>query len=590
MNIKAKFYSQTYLFTLIILSTALGYALYNIFYAFHPTDDGFILGYAWRIIHGEIPYRDFIYVRTPLSPYIACLWFLFPKSWQFLIARASFYLWISIAVITVGLIALKIEKKSLQKTEFLYFIFMAVSFMIWAIHNFPPMSWHTVDGVLLSSVGISLFVWSLYLLFQSKVHKIKYFIIRITSGLLCGAAYLAKQNYVPILVFFGLLIWIEFFILFKKDKRFAILNFSISLISLIFLTILFIFYLELSNGIGYMIAQLMRASKINLLFEVGFNYYFQKSNLFNLGILMGAFAGFSPFFYRFVHKRPNRIVLTLSAVIIIATPIFIAIMSYKYVTTGNLGLAYPVFWWIVTSFVIGQILSLDKIKENIYKIIFGIGLIIIVWSSSISWGYYFPFIGMCIGFIIIFWTIRPLLEIIKSKRLISIMVITISILSSIVVIYCMGRMNYLHPYKDESRNMLTANIAEIFPKFGHLYSNERHKRKLNNLKLLAKECGAFSENRNKIVMIPNHGIWYFLTDTRNPVSLDWITPAEYQIFHDRLILELKTKAKIAIIEKESTDENSACVRPGAVPNWIIKHWKLKTRIHCFFAYENPEKL
>lgn len=55
-----------------VLFGGLGLAFFvlNAQHAYHPTDDGFILAYTWHVANGEIPYRDFLYVRTPLSPYL----------------------------------------------------------------------------------------------------------------------------------------------------------------------------------------------------------------------------------------------------------------------------------------------------------------------------------------------------------------------------------------------------------------------------------------------------------------------------------------------------------------------------------------
>src|ERR1035437_1441824 len=66
---------------------------FNLFYGYHPSDDGFVLGFAWRVWNGEIPHRDFITIRPPLTPLIHQVWMLFPQQFQFPAARAGFYLW-----------------------------------------------------------------------------------------------------------------------------------------------------------------------------------------------------------------------------------------------------------------------------------------------------------------------------------------------------------------------------------------------------------------------------------------------------------------------------------------------------------------
>jgi hypothetical protein len=55
-------------------------------------DDGFILAFGWRIWNGEVPYRDFIFHKTPLSLYLHSLWLLLPNNLTYLAPRFGFYL------------------------------------------------------------------------------------------------------------------------------------------------------------------------------------------------------------------------------------------------------------------------------------------------------------------------------------------------------------------------------------------------------------------------------------------------------------------------------------------------------------------
>src|SRR4026208_2274105 len=61
-------------------------------HSYHPTDDGLILSYSWRIWNGEIPHRDFNFTRPFLSPMIHTIWFLLPQNLVFKAARASYFL------------------------------------------------------------------------------------------------------------------------------------------------------------------------------------------------------------------------------------------------------------------------------------------------------------------------------------------------------------------------------------------------------------------------------------------------------------------------------------------------------------------
>ena len=77
-------------FVALFTGLALALFLLNGWNAYHPTDDGFILAYSWRVGHGEVPYRDFLYVRMPLTPYLHSLALLLPDGWQIQAGRLAF--------------------------------------------------------------------------------------------------------------------------------------------------------------------------------------------------------------------------------------------------------------------------------------------------------------------------------------------------------------------------------------------------------------------------------------------------------------------------------------------------------------------
>src|SRR6266498_2935031 len=47
-------------------------------FGFHPTDQGFVLGQSWRLLHGEIPHRDLISARPLGSAALHVVDFLLP--------------------------------------------------------------------------------------------------------------------------------------------------------------------------------------------------------------------------------------------------------------------------------------------------------------------------------------------------------------------------------------------------------------------------------------------------------------------------------------------------------------------------------
>ena len=117
---------------------------------FSPTDEGWLQAVARRMLEGEMPHRDFISVRPVLSAMLQMPvvglggehTFWWARLWGWLEAGAIAWLWSGL--LTPG--------GSPSWTRHLAF---ASAFFL-AVHNFPIMAWHTLDGLLLCSLAVVL--------------------------------------------------------------------------------------------------------------------------------------------------------------------------------------------------------------------------------------------------------------------------------------------------------------------------------------------------------------------------------------------------------------------------------------------------
>ena len=161
---------------------------------FNPTDDGLILGQAARILNGQIPHADFATPRPVGSALLHMVDFALPTP-LLLTSRALVLAeLLVIAVATTRLISdRRVRDWGLALTSL-----AIVAFFVNA-HTFPLMSWHTIDGLFVTSVALvtldgALRRGSLPLL--------------LAGSLLAGFAPLTKQSFVaaPILAL-GWLAW-----------------------------------------------------------------------------------------------------------------------------------------------------------------------------------------------------------------------------------------------------------------------------------------------------------------------------------------------------------------------------------------------
>lgn len=156
---------------------------------FNPTDDGFILAGARRILEGQVPHRDFISIR-PAGSFLLHT----PEVWAggarvFLISRAVF--WFEIAA---GAWCWTLLLEWARGRSFAAGARLAVATTIAALdaHVFPSMAWHSVDAATLAAVGLAMAAgapgWR-----------------KIAGYAILGLAPVCRQNFVP-LVPLGLLL------------------------------------------------------------------------------------------------------------------------------------------------------------------------------------------------------------------------------------------------------------------------------------------------------------------------------------------------------------------------------------------------
>lgn len=112
---------------------------------FSPTDDGWLQAVARRLLDGEVPHRDFIFVRPALSAYLQVP--LVALGGEHTIWLSRLWGWVTIGAICwlwTGLVGARgVVRGALYVTAVLL-----------TAHTFPVMAWHTLDALLLCTVAV----------------------------------------------------------------------------------------------------------------------------------------------------------------------------------------------------------------------------------------------------------------------------------------------------------------------------------------------------------------------------------------------------------------------------------------------------
>jgi hypothetical protein len=144
-------------------------------------DGGFILGQSHRVLLGEVPHADFISPRPAGSVLLHTIDFLAPTA-DFYFSRVLAIAAIVAYSACLGLLFLNARLRTLT-------IPAAAAIAASAVvnhHVFPPMAWHTIDGLLFSALG--------FLLVDRGLRESRRRLV-LLGALALGAAPLMKQSF-----------------------------------------------------------------------------------------------------------------------------------------------------------------------------------------------------------------------------------------------------------------------------------------------------------------------------------------------------------------------------------------------------------
>ncbi|WP_239154092.1 hypothetical protein [Amycolatopsis sp. FDAARGOS 1241] len=150
-------------------------------FGFHPTDQGFILAQAWRVLQGEVPHADIISARPLGSAILHVVDFGLPGPLFF---ASSCLAMVQIALTTIAFAALVTRRPVLSWGPGRTALVAAAALL--NLNGFPLMAWHTVDGITLTACG----AWAL----DSGLRKGNPY-ARLGGLALLGAAAFMKQSF-----------------------------------------------------------------------------------------------------------------------------------------------------------------------------------------------------------------------------------------------------------------------------------------------------------------------------------------------------------------------------------------------------------
>lgn len=158
-------------------------------YGMDTTDFGFFYGYPWRILQGEIPYRDFYYINPSFPLFWHAFWLkITPTTWGILGGKLGY---VAGMLGTAWMTTLFLNRVFDLRRMGLSLPLLATGGFVWGVHTFAHVPWHTLDGVLFASGALFAGAAGWPLL----------------AGALAGCSFLSKQSFLLFPLALLLMIW-----------------------------------------------------------------------------------------------------------------------------------------------------------------------------------------------------------------------------------------------------------------------------------------------------------------------------------------------------------------------------------------------
>ncbi len=534
--------SKHAVYRLLFITLPVLYCMLYAPYGMDETDQGFITALSYRISIGETQGLDFIYVRPPLSPILHTfeLWVL-PDQFEFLGIRcfAILFVWLSV-FFSIKTLQQLFDFSSLYISPWL----LGIIAFVFSMHNYPPMPWHTIDGILFSSLGAFLvtrgkqWYWigsGLMVLLLAALCKQPYLVV------LIGGLFAAGYYYPP------------------KSLLLGIIPFLIAT-GLIFM----------AGGIEFwdrVFVDMAAASNPGEILGPGLRQY-------STGALVAILLGIGWIFGKRISKQ-RRVEWAAWGTLLGMILIYFGLQTLKLLTSGSF--VPPGFHFSQILFVLGIFITGRFLLAGQKEMIWGLLLHITAWASGISWGYQSPVLFMVASFFslacLLSWELdyRPPTWYFPSWA-------AIGLFGYFLL--------YQAPYRDSPRSELQYDLGDHFAKLNNIYTHQERYDKYGDLKNLAERYDS------KFSVLPAMPLANYITNSKPMISVDWPHDAEmaYERGLERILQELNERRPAIFVDRETGATEAKASRKqyrSSLTGHVLDTWNLVEKTKYYDVYQHP---
>jgi len=197
------------------------------------------------------------------------------------------------------------------------------------------------------------------------------------------------------------------------------------------------------------------------------------------------------------------------------------------------------------------------------RTIYILGAFLIAWSASISWVYTTPLVGFAPLGMAAWFIVQPFGP---CQR-------TLSWSAGALALALCAASIIIAAWTDQ-----TLDLADVYPRFGHVLTNQSRYRQFVALK--ATLDIVLARSRGPVVIIPGEPIVYFLHDLRNPTPVDWWLPSEYLGGAQKVKEAFTAKRPVVILARDPQGGLEAGIETE-LTTWIVEQYRTVERIGTY---------
>lgn len=529
----------------------LAYLFFYTPYGMDTTDFGYFYAYPWRILQGQVPYRDFFYIKPALPLYWHAFWlWLTPQSLQVLGGKAGFLISM---LLSSWFGALAIAR--FFRLHSLPLPLLATCGFVFGVHSFPHMPWHTVDGVLFSSSALWLASCGNGCL----------------AGLMAVCAMLCKQSFLPVPAGILAILWIW------NPGHKAFYSALGCMLAALCGALLFI---ESQGALQDMLNMTTGQLAMQEALDAGIFIYLRQN------FWLPAVSAMPWLLWRLAGQRPPQWLLPTYLYCILLCLFYIFnVLSQK--TWIGFGASWPTLFMLLglteilfPRFFLAHLLKNPSIARPglSASIPFG-SLLAASWCVAISGGYKIPaFFAVPLVFAFFVCHVRlggkttPLAWLLLACGL---------------LMFGFGyQYPYTFPVRPLAKGEMIYDAGDIYPQAAHVRIDKNMYERLAELKELRSRYGANYKT------LPGFSMSYYLNGDRPIIGSDWLIDWEINGKTEKLYKELLDKNVTVFMERDQLETEKAdnYERAGySVPQMVRKNWRIVDETPYFVIFQPPRQ-